>query len=202
MFEYFKGILMDLTPTKATLEVFGIGYSFFIPSRSYSKLLSNVGKEAVLYSTFIVREDSHRLFGFIEKRERSLFEKLSEITGIGPKTALSIISHLSIEELDLAIYHQDVKTLSNIPGIGKKTAERLVVELKDKTKELKKDFILQKSNKELNPLVSDAMLALISLGYSQVASEKAVRKAFEERKEIEKLSELISLSLQLVKTIF
>jgi len=196
IYDYFKGILTDLSLTKATLELQGIGYQFFIPVSSYSALKGLLGKNAILYCSFVIREDSQRLFGFVDKKERELFEKLSDISGIGPKTALAIIGHLSPKELDLAIFEQDVMTLSKVPGIGKKTAERLIVEMKDKLKNLKLGSDDEPLNIKDSSLVSDAVSALVNLGYQQQLSQKAVRQAFSESSGSLPLGELITLSLK------
>ena len=131
MFEYIKGSLKDLTPEKAILETAGLGYKILIPLSVYSNLL---GKESdiKLYISAVYREDSQRLFGFLSKDQRDLFEKICDISGIGPKIALIIIGHLDETALYLSIQNQDVKSLTRVPGLGKKTAERLIIELKDK----------------------------------------------------------------------
>lgn len=196
IYDYFKGVLSDLSLTKATIEIQGIGYQFFIPLSSYSVLNGNLGKNVILYCSFVVREDSQRLFGFVDKKERELFEKLSDISGIGPKTALAIIGHLSPKELDLAIFEQDVSTLSKVPGIGKKTAERLIVEMKDKLKNLKPLFEEQTLSLQESSIVCDAVSALVNLGYQQQLSQKAVKQAFKESSGSLQLGELITLSLK------
>lgn len=199
MYDYFKGILSQLSLAKATLEVGGIGYQFFIPVSSYSDLSSKLGQTVVLYTCFVVREDSHRLFGFAKVKERELFETVSDISGIGPKTALAIIGHLTPEELDSAIYEQDVATLSKVPGIGKKTAERLIVEMKDKLKNLK-PLLEDSSNLQDSSIVSDAVSALVHLGYQQPLAQKAVRQAFKESSSSLKLGDLITVSLKTLHT--
>lgn len=199
MYDYFKGTLTDLSPTKAVVETSGVGYSLLIPVNVYSLLCGLLGTSITLFVSFVIREDSHRLFGFSQKKERELFEKLSDVSGIGPKTALAIIGHLTLEELDLAIFEQDVTTLSRVPGIGKKTAERLIVELKDKLKNLKP--LLEKEGEDMSkqsPLMKDALAALIHLGYHQNMAQKAIKKALEESPEALKLGALITAALRLV----
>ena len=201
MYDYIKGTLTEITPNKVTVETYGVGYLLFIPLNIYSSICSSKGKEITLYTSFVVREDSHRLFGFLHKQEREVFEKLSEISGIGPKTALGIIGHLSLEELDLAIYEQDVITLSKVPGIGKKTAERLIIEMKDKLSSLKisseeKDSL----SSESSLLLKDASSALMNLGYAQAKAHEIVKKALKTAPPSIKLAELLSLSLKLIHT--
>lgn len=200
MYDYLKGTLKELTITKATLEVSGVGYAILIPLNTHAQLTRKMGEVILLYTTFVVREDSHRLFGFLEKVEKQLFETLSDVSGIGPKTALSIIGHLTKNELDLAIYHQDISTLSRVPGIGKKTAERLIVELKDKMKHLKPLLDEGSSSKSgAQHLMEDALLALIHLGYHETLAQKAIKKVLEETSATLTLSELITHSLKAVQ---
>lgn len=196
-----KGTLTDLSPSKATLEVHGIGYSLFIPLNVFSELCSCKGKETTFFTSFVVREDSHRLFGFLDKHGRDTFEKLSEISGIGPKTAMAIIGHLSLKELEKAVLEQDILTLSKVPGIGKKTAERLIIEMKDKLKNLK-TFTDEKEllSKEQLSLINDAVSALLNLGYHQSTAHPAVKKAFKESKAMPKLAELITVSLKFIRS--
>lgn len=196
MFEYIKGYLADLTPEKAILDVQGIGYKILIPLSVYTELTQK-NDLITLYISAIYREDSQRLFGFISKSQRDLFDKLCDISGIGPKIALSLIGHMKEDELYLSIHHQDVKMLCQIPGLGKKTAERLIVEMKDKLKELKlpendrSDFpCLNKS------LFDDALSALINLGYQKNAAYRAIQKASKEAQDINNLSELITTALK------
>jgi holliday junction DNA helicase RuvA len=201
MYDYIKGTLTDLSPSQAILESNGIGYSLFIPVNNFPELCGCKGKEICLFVAFVIREDSHRLFGFIHKNEREVFEKLSEVSGIGPKTALSIIGHLSLKELELALYEQDVLTLSKVPGIGKKTAERLIVDMKDKIKYFKPSSPTEEGlSKEALALMNDAVSALTNLGYHPSAAQPAVKKALKESQKALPLSELITLSLKAMRT--
>jgi holliday junction DNA helicase RuvA len=200
MYDYMTGTLTDLSPSKATLEVHGIGYSFFIPLNVFSDLCGSRGKEITLFTSFVVREDSQRLFGFLDKHGRDTFEKLSEISGIGPKTAMAIIGHLSLKELEKAIHDHDILTLSKVPGIGKKTAERLILDMKDKLKHLK-TFIDEKEllSKDQMSLMGDALSALMNLGYSQSVAHPAIKKALKDLPATLKLSELITISLKFIR---
>jgi len=131
MFEYIKGKLTDASPLKAVIEINGLGYSLLIPVNNYSKLPA-FGHEILLYVSTVIREDSHKVYGFLTRTERDLFENLIEVSGIGPKTGLALIGHMEIDELQLAIAQSNIALICKIPGIGKKTAERLVVEMRDK----------------------------------------------------------------------
>lgn len=200
MYDYIKGTLIDLSPSKATIENHDIGYSLFIPLNVFSDLCTAKGHTITFFVSFVIREDSQRLFGFLDKNSRDTFDKLSEISGIGPKTALSIIGHLSLKELDRAIHEQDILTLSKVPGIGKKTSERLLVEMKDKLKHLKtlvdeKDLL----SKEQLSLMTDALSALLNLGYHHSIAHPAVKRALKESKLSLKLAELITISLKFIR---
>jgi holliday junction DNA helicase RuvA len=192
MYEYIKGKLIEKDPTHAVIEANGIAYRVLIPLSTYSALPIQE-TNLLLYTSFQVKEDSQALYGFSQKHERDLFETLITISGIGPKTGLALIGHLDFSTLQLAVANSNTNLLSKVPGIGKKTAERLVIEMRDKFKKIAKDPSL------LTPastLVSDAVNALIHLGYNAVQAQKAVQKVFDEKKEKVDLSSLISNALQ------
>lgn len=193
MFDYFKGTLTKVDPVGVTLEVGGIGYKLLIPLNVYTEVSSMLGQNLTFYCSLVVREDSQRLFGFTKESARNLFNTLSDVTGVGPKTALSILGHMSIDELKLALHHADTLSLAKVPGIGKKTAERLIVELRDKISKPSKDELPLLRNSE-NHMFQDAISALINLGYQRSIAQKAVEKASE--KEVKSLSELIAKSLK------
>ncbi|MBM3191533.1 MAG: Holliday junction branch migration protein RuvA [Chlamydiae bacterium] len=197
MYEYIQGTLVELSPSKVVIEACGIGYSLLIPAHSYVELLGSIGQSIKCFLSHVLREDSERFFGFLKKNERDAFEKLSEISGIGPKTALSIVGHLSLKELALAIQAQDALTLAKIPGIGKKTAERLLVEIKDKLKSLIAEASsLEPLPKEHLALLQDAVSALTNLGYPQSSAHLAAKYILQQSPPTLKLAELITLSLK------
>ena len=171
MYESIQGLISYLTPEYAVITTNGVGYKILIPVNLFTSLLQT-GKETTLFTSLVVREDDIRLFGFISRNDRDLFELLTSISGIGPKTALSIIGHMSLNDLHGAIETHNITLLCKIPGIGKKSAERMIVELKDR---LKPDTSLPKAPQ--NALTQDATLALIRLGYNQKAAETAIKKA-------------------------
>ena len=119
MYEYMKGKLVEASPSKATIDIGGIGYCLLIPLSNYSHL-PPLGSEILFYVSLIIREDAHTLYGFLSRTERTLFEKLTSISGIGPKTALTLIGHLEPHDLQLAISQANVALLCKVPGIGKK----------------------------------------------------------------------------------
>lgn len=190
MYEYLRGKLVYADSFKAILDVMGIGYSLLIPVRSE---LPAVGQEITLYTSFVVREDEHRLYGFTTKSERDLFEKITEISGIGPKTSLSLIGHMTPSAFKIAISQANIAVLSKVPGIGKKTAERIIVELKDRIHLLIFDEKIT-TNKE--KIAIDATCALMNLGYPSLTAQKAVQLALID--EDMDLSTLIGRALQKV----
>lgn len=177
MFSFIKGVLAEIEPNKVTIDVGGVGYLIFIPISAYS-VLPQIGNSITLYISLIVREDSQTLYGFLNKEERSLFETLITISGIGPKTALAILGHIDINSFSSAIQNNNFSMLCKVPGIGKKTAERLIVELKDKN--IFKNFSFKGKG---NDRVADAIHALITLGYNPLQAQKAVKEALQEEPE-------------------
>jgi holliday junction DNA helicase RuvA len=142
----------------------------------------------------VVREDSHTLYGFLKQQERDLFELLITLSGIGPKTALALIGHVEYEHFYRAIAESDLRLLGKIPGIGKKTAERLVIEMRDKLKILDKSYPISSDGKDLK--ISDAIQALINLGYPAFEAQKAVKIAQLKAGEKADTALLISLALR------
>src|SRR6266478_6798993 len=179
MISFLHGKLIEALPTQVTVEVHGIGYEVLIPVSSYDKL-PPPGQEVKLLTHLAVREDAHTLYGFVTKAERELFRLLiNSVSGIGPKTALNILSGISVTAFRGAVANSDVKALSQISGVGKKTAERIVVELKDKVgaagawEALSAQRALSPDDQKIN----DAVLALMALGFKQVEAHDSVRKA-------------------------
>ncbi|QVL57647.1 MAG: Holliday junction branch migration protein RuvA [Simkaniaceae bacterium] len=199
MLEYIKGTLVSLSPHKAVIDVGGLGYFLHIPLSAFSAM-PPIGKEIIFYISSVIREDSHKNFGFLSVEERDLFEKISGVSGIGPKTALALIGHLDSNALETAITTANSTLLSKIPGIGKKTAERLIVELRDKVlKGLKKSSLpispSQKSLSEEDQRINDALSALMNLGYNSLQAQQAIKKALTDFKEAPELSTLIRAAL-------
>jgi len=172
MYEFLRGILVEKNPNYVVLDVANVGYKLLIPHGLYSNLCPT-NEETVLYTTFIVKEDSHTLYGFPSKEEKNLFETLITVSGVGPKLALTIVGYLDQSEFQSAILSNNSLVLSKIPGIGKKTAERLILEMKDKIKNL-----LPVGFKE-NSLNLDCINALINLGYNPLKAQRAVKQVLE-----------------------
>ena len=197
MFEYIKGTLVSITPNSAVVDVGGIGYFLSTPLSVFSAI-GKIGSEVTFFISSIIREDSHRNFGFLSAQERNFFEKVSSVSGIGPKTALALIGHLDSGALQTAITTGNTTILSKIPGIGKKTAERLIIELRDKVlKELKKSPLPSTSKHSLtkeDEMTNDALSALMNLGYNSLQAQNAIKKALEKEAPSD-LSALIKTAL-------
>jgi holliday junction DNA helicase RuvA len=170
---------VDVLPTQVTIDVHGVGYEVLIPLSSYDKL-PPPGQDVRLLTHLAVREDAHVLYGFMSAQERELFRMLiNSVSGIGPKTALNILSGMNPVSFRGAVANADVKALSQINGVGKKTAERIVVELKDKVGQAGA-WEASSAQRALSPedqKINDAVLALMALGFKQVEAHDAVRAA-------------------------
>jgi len=174
-----RGIILEKKPPKVLLETNGIGYELYMPMTCFYDL-PNIGKETIIFTNFSVRKDSHILFGFIHKQELVLFKELIKANGVGPKLALAILSGMSAKQFINVIENYDIKKLLKLPGVGKKTAERLIIEMKDKFKEIyknKENFITNISSnvKSLYETENEAIYALISLGYKHKEATKLVK---------------------------
>ncbi|MEY4843394.1 MAG: component of RuvABC resolvasome, regulatory subunit [Pseudomonadota bacterium] len=166
-----SGILLDKTPPLALIDCNGVGYECEVPMSTFY-LLPQVGDKVTLLTHFVVREDAQLLFGFGTNQERLMFRQLLKINGIGAKSALAILSGLSIDELIQAVSLQEAGLLTRVPGIGKKTAERLLLELKDK---FTLDSALSIKGSGITSISQDVLNALIALGYNERESLNAVK---------------------------
>lgn len=178
MIAFLHGQVVEALPTQVVVDVHGVGYEALIPLSSYDKLPAP-GKEVRLLTHLAVREDAHTLYGFMTTAERDLFRLLIHtVSGIGPKTALNVLSGMSVTAFRGAVAGGDVKALSQISGVGRKTAERILVELKDKVgaagawEATSAQRALSPEDQKLN----DAVLALMALGFKQVEAHDSVRK--------------------------
>ncbi len=166
-----SGILLDKTPPLALIDCNGVGYECEVPMSTFY-LLPQVGEKVTLLTHFVVREDAQLLFGFGTNQERLMFRQLLKVNGIGAKSALAILSGLSIDELIQAVSLQEAGLLTRVPGIGKKTAERLLLELKDK---FTLDSALSIKGSGITSISQDVLNALIALGYNERDSLNAVK---------------------------
>ncbi len=173
MIAHLRGKLIYKQPGQAIIEAGGVGYDVSISIPTFTAL-PVAGAEASLHIYTQVSEDQIALFGFQDREEKRLFERLITVSGVGPKLAIKMLSGLSPERTVQAIRGQDHAQLTRIPGVGKKLAERLVVELKDKLD----DFAVAPAPTAVRgPAVDDVLSALVNLGYQRAAAEKAIENA-------------------------
>ncbi len=175
MITFLDGLLEEKEPGRLVMNVAGVGYEVQIPLSSYEHLPASGARCRVLIHDHI-REDAHLLYGFASEAERRLFMLLLNVSGIGPKIALSALSGMSVRELVQSIVGRDVKRLSSINGIGKKTAERLVVELRDRIGEGEALAAAAAEPSEENLKMRDAVLALVTLGYRRGEAQELINK--------------------------
>ena len=181
MISYIKGELTEVFEDTVVVETNGIGYNIRVPGSVLDRLPS-VGSSVWIYTYLYVKEDAMNLFGFLNRDDLSVFKLLLNVSGIGPKGALAILSTIGPDDLRFAVLSEDVKTISSAPGIGAKTAKQLIIELKDKLK-LAEVFETALANKEKASSENDVMLArneaveaLVALGYASAQAMKAVQQ--------------------------
>ena len=197
MITFLDGKLVGALPTQAIVDVGGVGYEVFIPLSSYDKLPA-VGQPIRILTHLVVREDAHVLYGFMSAPERDLFRLLvNNVSGIGPKLALAVLSGMSVTNFKSAVVNSDVAALAKISGLGKKTAERIVLELKDK---LGVAAAWEAATAAHAPTpeqeqANEAVLALIALGYKQVEAHRAVRE-LQQKEPGKSAEELVKLALK------
>src|SRR5579863_3348094 len=180
MIAHLRGKLIAKEPGQAIVEAGGVGYDVAISVPTFTALPS-LGVEASLYIHTQVSDDQIALFGFLEREEKRLFERLITVSAVGPKLAIKILSGLSVERTVQAIRGQDYAQLTRIPGVGKKLAERLVVELKDKLD----DFAVAPVQTSVRgAAVDDVLSALTNLGYQRPAAEKAIEQSVAKEKSL------------------
>lgn len=181
MITFLEGTLVEALPTQVVVGVHGVGYHVNIPLSSYDKL-PPVGSSIKILTHLAVREDAHVLYGFMSAAERDLFRLLvGHVSGIGPKTALDVLSGVSVTSFKAAVVAGDAALLAKTKGIGKKTAERIIVELKDKVG-IAAAWEAASAAHAPTPedtQINDAVLALIALGYKQVEAHKVVKQVWE-----------------------
>jgi Holliday junction DNA helicase RuvA len=171
MIAHLRGKLLAKHPNQAIVETGGIGYDVVISVPTFSDL-PGVGSEIALHIHTHVREDQIALYGFLRPTEKTLFEKLITVSGIGPKLAVTILSGMAADEMVGSIRGNDIARLTRIPGIGRKTAERMVLELRDKLPPQGTEAITPVSS--LSAVEEDVLSALMNLGYQRPAAEKAM----------------------------
>jgi Holliday junction DNA helicase RuvA len=184
MIAYLRGRVAAAREGRAVIEVGGVGYQLFISSRDLA-ILPSVGEEVLIHTYLSVREDAMLLYGFLSEDDLEVFRLLIAVPGVGPKGALGILGAMSANDIRFAVFSDDVKALSAAPGIGKKTAQKMILELKDKLK--LEDALAHAAEESIPPAdqtagsggnvdVSDAVQALVALGYSGSEALRAVKK--------------------------
>jgi len=166
-----SGVLLEKNPPQLLVDVNGVGYEVEVPMSSFYNL-PETGAKVTLLTQFVVREDAQLLYGFLTQKEREAFRQLVKVSGIGAKSALGVLSGLSVDDLAHAIAAQDVALLVRIPGIGKKTAERLLLELRDKLPIAGTAAILSGGQPQAG---SDVLNALLALGYNEREALTAIK---------------------------
>jgi Holliday junction DNA helicase RuvA len=183
MIGQLNGKLIEKNPTELLIDCAGVGYEVKISLNTFSAIGND---EAIrLHTRLMVREDAHILYGFATKEEREMFNHLISVSGIGPNTAMIMLSSLIPDEIAHAIQSEDVRTIQSIKGIGAKTAQRVIIDLKDKM--LKMTFSAENMFSQNNTQRFDALTALVSLGFDKKAADKAIDKIATGNETVEQL---------------
>jgi Holliday junction DNA helicase RuvA len=190
MISFLDGVLVTKSPTEITVDVNGVGYAVSVPLSTYEKL-DGVNQRVRIFTHLHVREDAMQLYGFATEAERELFRLLISVSGIGPRIAQGVLSGMNASELKQAILTGNVAALTTIQGVGRKTAERIVMELKDKVGKVEE---VATPGRHLD-IRSEAVSALVSLGYTRAAAETALRSVMQGSKDVP-LEELIKQALR------
>ena len=194
MIGYIKGKLLSHYDGTVILENNGIGYEIICSASVYQDVLNNKGGEVFTY--LAVKDDGISLYGFISPEEKEMFLKLISVSGVGPKMGITVLSNMSLKDLALKIATSDVKGLSSVKGLGKKTAERIILELREKIGEVEGDTT-QISMPTKVEVDNDAVIALMSLGFSKAESVKVLTEGIE--KGVTGLENLIAYALKNIR---
>jgi len=177
MIDYIKGAIAELNPAYAVIENHGIGYMLNISLSTFDVLSRSEKGDVMLYVHEAIREDAHLLYGFATKREREAFLLLISVSGVGPNTARMVLSSMSVEEFSQAVTANNVALFKSVKGVGGKTAQRIIVDLKDKIKPTG-DTLLNQTSPATSEAFDEALAALVMLGFSTQASQKALKSLF------------------------
>ena len=194
MIAYVRGTLAEKEPTRVVVEAAGVGYEMLIPLSTFDRL-PHTGGEVKLLAHHLVREDDEALFGFATAAEREMFAKLTGVSGVGPRTAIAMLSGLTVGELSLAIAGGDVKRLAAVKGVGRKTAGKICVELKDRVDAVGALAATTARAGDRSPVLRDAVLALTALGFAEDAANKMVAAAVAANPDVADAQTLVRLSL-------
>ena len=176
MIARLKGSLIEKSADRLVVDVQGVGYEVFIPFSTYYEL-GEIGETVSLHIYTQIKEDALNLYGFLTVQEKQLFTRLIQISGIGPKLGVAILSGLPVEEFVQAVANSDLVKLNSIPGVGKKSAERIILEMRDKVLSLLPEVEQTLSAHRSGSTRGDVISALINLGYPKHTAEKAVSRA-------------------------
>lgn len=188
MYAHIEGIVAEKDQDSIVLEAGGVGYLLNVSGATLS-MAPAVGEKMKLYCLLNVREDAMELYGFYSREEKRMYERLKSVGGVGARTALQILSAMSVRDLSIALVTGDANALTRVPGVGKKTAQRLVLELKDKVDDeqlTSKSASAAPTSASAGP-EAEAIAALVSLGYSGVEAAKAVSQVAGQSQEADKL---------------
>lgn len=191
MITHLNGKLIEKNPTNVVIECNGVGYYVLISLQTFSQIPDR--ENILLYTHLSIREDAHVLFGFYDKSEREIFKLLISVSGVGPSTAITMLSSMTTNQIQQAIGNQDVELIKSVKGIGVKTAQRVIVDLKDKI--LKTFNISDELLTTNNTIQNEALIALEVLGFSRKATDKVIQKILQESGDIT-LEELIKQALK------
>ncbi len=195
MIGYLLGEITYKDPTYFIIEVAGIGYEVKISLNTYSKLKEK--KSCKIFTYLHIKEDAHTLYGFFDDQEKWLFSQLITVSGIGPSTAIMMLSSMNVNEIREAIIREDSGIIKSVKGIGSKTAERVILELKDKfRKEVLTDKFTDIAPDNLKNIREEALAALVTLGFQKSAAEKSVQKILKDADIDITLEEVIKFALK------
>lgn len=194
MISFLRGKLVHKDPTHVVIDVNGVGYQVQISLNTFSQVKD---QENIQLSTYLhVREDAQILFGFGSEQERSMFQNLISVNGIGPNTAIVVLSYMPPNELKAAIVREDAATLQSIKGIGGKTAQRLILELKDKLRKDAGEDTQTGATPSYNKVKQEALNALMTLGIARAAAEKSIDSALKKSGNSLTLEDLVKQALK------
>lgn|SRR5690349_6878657 len=195
MIAFLKGKLVHRDPTHVIIDVNGVGYHVNISLQTFSAIKEQ--ENILLYTHLSIREDAHVLFGFSSESEKKLFQQLVSVNGVGPSTAIVMLSYMNSAELKTAIVREDAASLQAIKGIGGKTAQRVIIELKDKLKkESWEETQTPISGGEHNTLRREALSALLTLGLAKAVAEKSVDTVLKKSGNTLTLEDLVKQALK------
>jgi Holliday junction DNA helicase RuvA len=191
MFAYLHGTLARVSADSLIIDVNGVGYRVFVPGSAISAC-PEVGGKIKVHTHYYVREDTQALYGFLTEEELKMFEQLLSVTGVGPKASLALVSNVPPSKFVLSVLTDDADNFTKAPGIGKKTAQRIILELKDKMKKEHVDMQDLACNIQGIPSnneskLSEAISALVMLGYSSQEASRAISAVYDDEKPIEQI---------------